>query len=911
MIAPGRDLAVTSPSRALELRALGVLELRDGSREQVRAVLQQPKRLALLAYLALGPVRTWHRRDSLLALFWPDLAGEQARASLRRALYFLRRSLGDDVIASRGDDEVGIPAGALWTDVRAFDEAIDRRAHAEALDLYRGPLLEGVFVSGAPEVERWIDDERGRLAERAAGAARRLAEEPGIPPERAVRWARRALEIVPDDEAMLRLLMHQLAQAGDRPAALRAYEEFAARLARDYDASPERETAALAEQLRRVHEGQPGTGPVVLDGPGVVAVLPFAVRAAPALAYLGEGLMDLLSTALDGAGDLRAADPHALLGALDAGTGRLAAAAAVGATLVVDGSIVEAGGRLRAVATLRDAAGRVLDRVKAEAPSEQELFQLVDELSRLVIATRPGRADERLARIAARTSASLAALKAWLRGEHHLRRGEYGEALEAFQEAADADPDFPLAHYRLASAFAAVALHDAAREASARALAQRDRLAPRDRVLLDAQHAWLRGASEEAARRYASAVVSYPDEVEAWQYLGDVLFHSNPYHGKSCVGAREALERALALAPSQASALAKLARLEALSGRLDAFDAASARLLREHPSADVALTMRALRAFLLGGHDQLDTLVDELRSARALALGTAVADVTVLGGRLAAVEPFARQFLDVARSPELRAVAHGVTAAIAAARGRWADAQRELAATRALEPTWGLELHAWLAANPGVPSSAAERAALRAELGAEGPADADHFTLPLLLHNGLHPHLRTWLAGLLAARDGDIEAVAAHEEALNELDVPEHATVLLHRLARSLESEVQRLRGQPAAALAALERARTDVWFQYAVASPFFASAHERFRRAELLAQCGRDAEAAGWLEALAERSPWELPYRAPASLLLASVRARLGDQVGARAALERARADWEDADEVTTARLREFDARG
>ncbi|NIQ57193.1 MAG: hypothetical protein GWN71_28580, partial [Gammaproteobacteria bacterium] len=47
-----------------------------------------------------------------------------------------------------------------------------------------------------------------------------------------------------------------------------------------------------------------------------LAVLPFAVRGGPDLAYLGEGLVDLLSTKLDGVGGIRTTDPQAVLAAV-------------------------------------------------------------------------------------------------------------------------------------------------------------------------------------------------------------------------------------------------------------------------------------------------------------------------------------------------------------------------------------------------------------------------------------------------------------------------------------------------------------------------------------------------------------------------------------------------------------------
>mgnify|MGYP002624453733 CR=1 FL=1 len=138
-------------------------------------------------------------------------------------------------------------------------------------------------------------------------------------------------------------------------------------------------------------------------------------------------------------------------------------------------------------------------------------------------------------------------------------------------------------------------------------------------------------------------------------------------------------------------------------------------------------------------------------------------------------------------------------------------------------------------------------------------------TPPLSIHHAIHPHLRHWLLGLLAARAGEADAVAEEAEALAELEIPAGEDVLIERLARTLEAERLRLQGDPAAALAALEGARADLWFQYVVASPVHAGGYERFLRAELLEAVGREREAAAWLGAIAERSPYELVFREPA----------------------------------------------
>ncbi len=236
----------------LRFRTLGELDLSADDGVELRSILTQPKRLALLAYLAIAARHGYLRRDTLLALFWPDLDEDHARGALNRAVYYLRRALGDGVIVSRGSEELGISQQNLWCDAVAFEEAAERGRFEDALDLYRGDLLEGFFVSGVPEFERWLEAERARLRERAAGAARTLAEnaEAACDSSLAVRWVRRAIDLSPYDEGLIRQLIGLLDQAGDRAAAVHAYEEFSARLKDALDVEPSAETEALVEAIR-------------------------------------------------------------------------------------------------------------------------------------------------------------------------------------------------------------------------------------------------------------------------------------------------------------------------------------------------------------------------------------------------------------------------------------------------------------------------------------------------------------------------------------------------------------------------------------------------------------------------------------------------------------------------------------
>jgi DNA-binding SARP family transcriptional activator/TolB-like protein len=235
----------------IELRTLGALELSSARSDAVGSVLTQPRRAALLCYLALAFPRGFHRRDTLFGLFWPEDDAGQARHALRQSVYFLRRALGHETIVSRGDDELAVAPDQLHCDVWDFDSAVEHRRSAAALALYRGELLAGFHISGAPGFEHWLDQERARLRQQAVEAAWALAAEREREDDAAgaAEAARFALTLVPEDETAIRRLMLLLERLGDRVAAVRAYEAFAWKLEGEYELQPSAETQALAARI--------------------------------------------------------------------------------------------------------------------------------------------------------------------------------------------------------------------------------------------------------------------------------------------------------------------------------------------------------------------------------------------------------------------------------------------------------------------------------------------------------------------------------------------------------------------------------------------------------------------------------------------------------------------------------------
>lgn len=234
------------------LDLLGNVDLVNDEGGRVLSVIAQPKRIALLAYLVARADEPYKRRDRIVSVFWPDLDEEKGRHALRQALYVLRGSLGSDAITSRGDDEISVPRDVLWCDARAFEEALAENRPDVAMELYRGPLLPGFYLTDVIEFEHWLDNERLRMERLATESAWELAteREAGGDVSGALHWGRRAVDLAPFDESLLRRLIELHLRTGDRGGALNAYEHFARRLREELEAEPTEQTMALVERVR-------------------------------------------------------------------------------------------------------------------------------------------------------------------------------------------------------------------------------------------------------------------------------------------------------------------------------------------------------------------------------------------------------------------------------------------------------------------------------------------------------------------------------------------------------------------------------------------------------------------------------------------------------------------------------------
>ena len=156
----------------LRLHTFGGCHLeRDGAR--LDALSGQRKALGLLAVLAAAGPRG-ASRDALLAHLWPESDDERARTSLKQLVHSLRHQLRvPDLLLTAG--ELRLNPDEITSDVAGFRAAVAQGDHAGAVELYAGPFLDGFYLRGASDFERWAAAERSRLENDYARALEALA----------------------------------------------------------------------------------------------------------------------------------------------------------------------------------------------------------------------------------------------------------------------------------------------------------------------------------------------------------------------------------------------------------------------------------------------------------------------------------------------------------------------------------------------------------------------------------------------------------------------------------------------------------------------------------------------------------------------------------------------------------------
>ncbi len=220
---------------------------------------------ALLAYLACEPRS--HSREALATMFWDNRPTERAMGNLRVVLTNLRKLTGPRLDVNRSSVEL-ILSDEIRLDVRTVDRLLTQAERCfqsdgpfcprgikllqEAVSLYRGEFLHGVYLRDALGFEEWALLTRERLERRLIEAMEKLARvylgqrsyQEGI------ELLSRLLAQDPYREANHRLMMRMLARSGKKNRALAHFQQVQTLLRLELDVEPTVETRRLHQHLR-------------------------------------------------------------------------------------------------------------------------------------------------------------------------------------------------------------------------------------------------------------------------------------------------------------------------------------------------------------------------------------------------------------------------------------------------------------------------------------------------------------------------------------------------------------------------------------------------------------------------------------------------------------------------------------
>jgi DNA-binding SARP family transcriptional activator len=250
-------------------------QINDGTPIESRATRIE----ALLAFLAIESDRA-HRRESLVGLLFPEIPDEQARTNLRQTLARLRRAIGDQkadpsfLLVTRQSTRFNLNSDH-FLDVESFIQHLSgcpaHRPHRDrdcpdciqelsnAVQLYRGPFLEGFSLDTSVAFEDWITFKRELYREDVLAALQDLAdyyERLGLYAD-AAEYVRHKIRIEPWEEEAYQQLMRMLAYQGQRAAALQLYQTLEKNLENELGVEPMVETQSLYKRTCTTKDNRP------------------------------------------------------------------------------------------------------------------------------------------------------------------------------------------------------------------------------------------------------------------------------------------------------------------------------------------------------------------------------------------------------------------------------------------------------------------------------------------------------------------------------------------------------------------------------------------------------------------------------------------------------------------------------
>ncbi|HUF31458.1 MAG TPA: BTAD domain-containing putative transcriptional regulator [Gemmatimonadaceae bacterium] len=566
------------PLFSLRLFGGAVLANNDGS---IAGRAVQRRRLALLALLAAAPNFT-RSRDKLVGLLWPDADMEQARHLLSDSLYILHRALGKDALTAVGGDivldtrivsvDVAEFRAALAASNDELAVSLYRGPFLDGVFLRDAPEFERWMEAERSELARDYTTALERLAITAqqAGDFRK-----------AVCWWRRRAAHDPYNSHVAVALMNALAAAGDRAGAIQHGHLHATLVREELGLEPDAQVRALADRVRSEAAAAPAalvpslrktitptaepaaekpfvqprssrtsvparvavSAAVILVFGGMISVIRDNPATAAAerpqsvvLAAIGGpdstlslAVREAVRAELESAPGIRVVPDYAARQTLRLMTlppttsitlpVALELAQRRGATLVVTGSAARVGTGVQLIAQLVDASsGSVLATLTQRPAGDDDVLAAVTRMAQSLRARVLEAPVDTVASLPAVSTASLDALRHYVRARQALANSDAAGAAELAEAALVHDSLFALAHYLAADQLWYIDRQRHSDEHMTRAYELSSRLPPRERLIVRARYEQLVRDRPDSALAYWKLLArSYPDEALAYE----------------------------------------------------------------------------------------------------------------------------------------------------------------------------------------------------------------------------------------------------------------------------------------------------------------------------------------------------------------------------------------------------------
>ncbi|MEM7028644.1 MAG: BTAD domain-containing putative transcriptional regulator, partial [Chloroflexota bacterium] len=234
--------------------------------DNTELILNTRKALALLTYLVV--TNRPQSRDTLATMFWSETSQKQGRAYLRRALWTIKKSIGDAPLTIEGQLIQFNPESGLWLDVTEFRRLLngcDKHRERPLLDcstclsqmetaaaLYRDDFLAGFTLTDCPAFDDWqffeAEQFRQTLATTLSQLLRGHSQQENY--EAAIQHAQRWVTLDPLHEPAQQALMQLYHQNGQAAAALRQYKLWVQLLDDELGLPPSEATVTLYEAIQ-------------------------------------------------------------------------------------------------------------------------------------------------------------------------------------------------------------------------------------------------------------------------------------------------------------------------------------------------------------------------------------------------------------------------------------------------------------------------------------------------------------------------------------------------------------------------------------------------------------------------------------------------------------------------------------